>query len=102
VRKRAKPAKLSTLVKKEEKKAGRKLSVDTALIQDAWRRSVGDIALESDVFSFKNGVLTMSVFSQTLLQEIRQFHQDAILRDLRDIWPSSIPLVRIVYKPGKK
>lgn len=72
-------------------------------IRDAWVKSVGlEIADETEVHAFKNGVLTISVHSSVLLQEIRQFHAEEILADLRDIWQASIPLLRITYRLGKK
>ncbi len=97
------PTLLKHLLKTTRKKAGSPAMQELLWIRDAWTTSVGqDIAQESEVFAFKNGVLTISVFSAALLQEIRQFHAAAILADLRDIWQASIPLVKILYRPGKR
>lgn len=101
-RRRADPKKLAAFIKRDAKKTGRSLNVDLMLIHSIWKHAVGqEIANESNVFAFKNGVLTVEIHSSSLLQEIRQFHQEAILRDLRDIWQASMPLVRVVYRLGK-
>lgn len=103
VRCRSEPQKLGKLVKREGKKSGRSLDVDLMIIESCWKNAVGEeIAGESRLYSFKNGVLTMVIFSSSLLQEIRQFHHEAILRDLRDIWQASVPLLKVVYKLGKR
>ncbi len=97
------PTLLKTLLKTTHKKAGSPATQDLKWIREAWKTSTGpDIAEETDVYAFKNGVLTISVFSGALLQEIRQFHAEAILADLRDIWQASIPLLKIIYRPGKR
>ncbi len=102
IRRRVEPKKISAFIKQDAKKSGRSLGLDLQCIQSAWTHAVGgEIAAESGVYAFKNGVLTIEIYSSSLLQEIRQFHQDAILKDLRDIWQVSIPLLRIVYKLGK-
>lgn len=102
-RRQAEPEPVKKFLKKNVQRAGAGLSVDLMLIRSAWGMVVGgDVAGESDVYSFKNGVLTVTVFSSSLLQEIRQFHQDAILRDLRDVWQASQPLVRVGYRLGKR
>lgn len=78
------------------------LSHDYEEITRLWRLAVGDaIAAESKLHSFKQGVVTMEISSSTLLQEIRQFHQEAILADLRDIWTLRQPLLAMKYKIGK-
>ena len=103
VRRRSVPLELKKFIKSDRKKAGSSLDVDLLRIESAWKTAVGEeIVNESGVYSFKNGVLTITVFSSSLLQEIRQFHQSAILRDLRDIWTASQPLVRIQYRLGKR
>jgi len=97
------PVPIKSFLKKSQKKAGESLNADLLLIAASWKRAVaGDIADNSSVYSFKTGVLTISVNSSSLLQEIRQFHKEAILADLRDIWPASQPLVKINYRLGKQ
>ncbi len=97
------PTPLKTLLKTTRKKDGSPATQDLRWIRDAWATSTGpDIAEETEVYAFKNGVLTISVFSGALLQEIRQFHAKAILADLRDIWQASVPLLKITYRPGKR
>ncbi len=103
LRRKVEPKKLATFIKHDAKKTGRSFSLDLALIESTWKHAVGkEMSEETRIFAFKNGVLTISVFSSSLLQEIRQFHQEALLQDLRDIWQLPIPLVKVVYKLGKK
>lgn len=102
-RARAEPTPLGRFIKQNRKKAGSRLAEDFQCIRDQWRMAVGDaIAGDTAVHSFKNGVLTVNVFSSSLLQEIRQFHQDAILSDLQDVWKASVPLVRLIFRLGKR
>lgn len=102
-RKQATPSPLKEFLKQNRKKVGSKTTQDLLWIREAWATSVGpDIAGETEVYAFKAGVLTISVFSGVLLQEIRQFHAESILADLRDIWQASIPLIKIIYRPGKR
>ncbi len=78
-----------------------RLEGDLAWLRGAWPKLVGaDVAEETDVFAFKNGVVTVVVYAHALLQEIRQFHKETILHDLRDIWQGSMPLVDVVYRVG--
>lgn len=100
-RRKSEPLPLARFLKQGKKKAGRKLSQDLEWIRSAWGSAVGvDIAGATEIHSFKNGILTITVSSSILLQEIRQFHQEAILGDLRDIWQASVPLVKILYRSG--
>ena len=102
-RKKSVPLPVKSFLTKNHAKAGRSLNSDLLLIQATWKQSVGsDIGEASQVYAFKNGVLTVTIFSSGLLQEIRQFHQEAILADLRDIWQASQPLVKITYRLGKQ
>lgn len=104
-RKKSEPIALGRLMKRDHRISGTGSAMDIqlALVQAAWRQAVGaDLAGASDIYSFKNGILTISIFSSSLLQEIRQFHQEAILGDLRDIWRVSTPLVKILYRLGKR
>ena len=79
------------------------LGEDYREITRLWRLAVGDaVADESRLHSFKGGVVTMEIHSSSLLQEIRQFHQAAILADLRDIWTLRHPLLTIRYAIGKR
>lgn len=101
VRERAEPEALKKFLKLELRNTGSKLAQDLEWLRAAWPKLVdAEVAEETDVFAFKNGVVTIVVYSKTLLQEIRQFHQDNILQDLRDIWQASIPLVSITYRIG--
>lgn len=102
-RRQSDPEPVKKFLKKNAARAGTGLNVDFMLIRAAWNLVVGkEIAEESEIFAFKNGVLTVTVFSSALLQEIRQFHQAAILSDLRDVWKASQPLVRVGYRLGKR
>ena len=102
-RPRSDPVLVKKILGKTAKSADNPLNMDMMLIKTAWRNTVGDdMARETEVFSFKNGILTISVFSSPLLQEIRQFHKEAIDTDLRESWPLSMPLVRVTYKTGKR
>lgn len=102
-RQKSLPLRIGKLMKTENRKTGGGLHSDLLLAAAAWKQAVGDeIAAASEIYSLKNGVLTVSVFSSSLLQEIRQFHQDAIMADIRDIWSASMPLVRIIFRLGKK
>lgn len=97
------PVPVKTFLKSNKNKAGASLNTDLLLITSCWKKAVGDDIGEcSEVYSFKNGVLTINVFSSSLLQEIRQFHSEAIIQDLRDIWTASQPLVKVVYRLGKR
>ncbi len=79
------------------------VSQDFDKIQEVWKRVVGaEIAEDTRFYAFKNGILTIEVFSSILLQELRQFHYDALLSDLRSVWPIDIPLVSIKFRNGKK
>lgn len=103
VRQKSEPVPVKKILSKSAKSVANPLSVDLLLLNAAWKNTVGeDMAKETEVYSFKGGVLTIAVFSSALLQEIRQFHKEAIARDLRDAWPLSIPLLRIAYKTGKR
>ncbi len=97
------PATLKTVIRLGDKKTGRKVAPDVEALARLWEATVGaEVAAESCVYSFKNGVLTISIFSSSLLQEIRQFSQKAIEQDLRDVWSLPTPLVRIAYRVGKR
>lgn len=99
----AEPVKLSKSVKKALPERIIHLSAAYSLITSLWARAVGEeIAVESALYSFKAGVVTMTIFSSTLLQEIRQFHATAILADLRDIWTLDTPLLGIKYRIGER
>ncbi len=84
-------------------KTSSKLADDLEWLRAAWPKLVGaDVGEETEVFAFKNGVVTIAVYDHALLQEIRQFHKSTILQDLRDIWQASVPLVDIAYRVGVK
>ncbi len=97
------PAPVKKFLTRSTKKTGSAITQDLLWIRNAWAGLVGpEMAAESEVYAFKNGVLTISVFSSPLLQEIRQFLAESILKDVRDIWQASVPLVKITYRLGKK
>lgn len=103
VRKRAKPEPASTWVKKEAKQFNSEKISDLQSIQELWKKSVdGEVASESEVVSFNRGVLTVEVSSASLIQELRQFHYEPLLADLREAWPAKTPLVRVKFQPGRK
>lgn len=80
---------------------GSRLAEDLEWLRGVWPKLVGgDVASETAVFAFKNGVVTVVVYNSSLLQEIRQFHQEGIFQDLRDVWQGSMPLVEVRYKAG--
>ncbi len=102
-RKQSDPVTLKSLVKETVKSYGLRLSDDLEVIRETWAQVVGkENAAETEIFSFKGGVLTIGVSSGTLLQELRQFRQDAILKDLRAIWKASTPLIQLKFRPGKR
>lgn len=97
------PATLKKVIRLEEKKTGRKVAPDVDALVRLWEATVGaEVASESCIYSFKSGVLTISIFSSSLLQEIRQFSQKAIEQDLRDVWNLPTPLLRVAYRVGKR
>lgn len=102
VRPRAEPEAVKKFLKLGVKRAGgSRLAEDLEWLRGVWPKLVGgDVASETAVFAFKNGVVTVVVYTSSLLQEIRQFHQDGIFQDLRDVWQGSMPLVEVRYKAG--
>lgn len=102
-RRKAEPVQVKKLLATNNAKEGMKLSPDREALEALWKSTVGpDLAETTSVFALKNGTLTISVQSAALLQEIRQFHQEAIFKDLQDLWPFPMPLVKIIYKLGGK
>ncbi|MDR1611961.1 MAG: DUF721 domain-containing protein [Planctomycetota bacterium] len=102
-RKKARPELAATWVKKETKQFNSKKIAELQDIKELWRRLVGfEIAAESQIISFSRGALTVEVSSATLFQELRQFHHDPLLRDLRDAWPAKTSLLRIKFQLGRK
>ncbi|MDR0361145.1 MAG: DUF721 domain-containing protein [Planctomycetota bacterium] len=76
---------------------------DIQIIRTLWKDSVGaEVAGESKVVSFSRGILTIDVFSSALIQELRQFHYESVVKDLRDNWQAATPLLRIKFQPGKR
>ena len=103
VRAQTEPEALKKFLKLEFKNTGSKLAEDLEWLRAAWPGLVdAEVAEETDIFAFKNGVVTIVVYNSSLLQEIRQFHKENIFQDLRDIWKASMPLVDIVYRIGVK
>lgn len=98
---KSEPVRIKKLIKKEIKSPFGDLNTDLLALREVWAKVVPpDIASESEIFSFKNGILTITVQSGILLQEIRQFHSTAITQDLRDVWPISTPLLKLAFKMG--
>lgn len=101
IRKKSAPTRVASFLQKTQLKKPTGLAADYREIENLWTRTVGEeIVAESRLFSFKRGVLTMEISSSTLLQEIRQFHQEAILHDMRSIWTLKTPLLSIRYRQG--
>ncbi len=105
-RRRSEPAALSAFLKKQPTHTPKKQNTLLESYQEItrlWNSVVGEeIAAESELYSFKGGTVTITVTSGSLLQEMRQFHIDAIKEDLRNIWTLSTPLVTVKLRPGKK
>lgn len=102
-RKAGQPQRVGPMVKKSLPAKIAKLADEYGAITELWNNSVGkEIADECEIYSFKGGVLTMTVYSSTLLQEIRQFHQTALLADLRDIWNLDTPLLSLKFRIGER
>lgn len=98
-RPQSEPTQVKQFLSKATKKTGSTITEDLRWIRSAWPGLVGqEMAAETEVYAFKSGVLTISVSSGTLLQEIRQFLAESILHDLRDIWQASVPLIKITYR----
>lgn len=102
-RQKSEPTPLKKLVKETTKSFGVRLADDLEAVRTAWAQVSGsEIAAETAFFSLRAGILTIEVFSGVLLQELRQFQKDALVKDLRDIWPATVPLVELKFKPGKR
>jgi hypothetical protein len=103
-KKEPKPAKLlKKFLTVESRKTGPNLAGDLEWLRGVWPKLVdAEVAGETDIFAFKNGTLTVVVYSSALLQEIRQFHKESIFQDLRDAWQGSMPLLKITYRIGTK
>jgi hypothetical protein len=79
----------------------KKMWAATQAAAECWAQNVPpEVAEQSRLASFARGVLTIEVFSASLLSEIRQFHQATILEQLRANWTADIPLVKIRYRVG--
>lgn len=103
IRRASEPTLVAAIAKHELKRSGRVPGLDIEQLTALWQRTVGDlIGGETSVFAYKKGYLTIDVWSAPLLQEIRQFHQTAILHDLKEIWPENLPLVAVKYRLGKR
>ena len=103
-RRKSTPTPIRKFLKVERKHSGtNNLETDMVLIRAAWYEAVGEeLVKECAIHSFKNGTLTVEVKSAALLQEIRQFHKESLIEDLRDNWKASIPLLKVVFKAGKR
>ncbi|MCD7895293.1 MAG: DUF721 domain-containing protein [Planctomycetaceae bacterium] len=79
------------------------IAINIESIREAWTAVVGEeIAKDTGLYSFKNGIVTIDVYSPTLFQELRAFYADGIQKDLRDKWPLSVPLVEVKYRLARK
>lgn len=102
VRRRSELKSLEKFIKLEKRKESRIDGSDIDKIESTWKSAVGyEIAEASTVHSFKKGVLTITIFSSSLLQEIRQFCKPSILKEVRNQWQIEQPLLRIDYQLGK-
>lgn len=101
-RRKTPPTQLKTILKKECSTPFGDLNTSLMALRQVWMQVVPkEIATESDIVSFKNGVVTIGVRSGALLQEIRQFHSVAITQDLRDAWPLQTPLLKLAFRMSK-
>lgn len=102
-RRKSDPVAVGKLVKKETKERGPGLDVDLICIRALWNEVAGaDAGAASDIYSFKNGILTIAIRSSTLLQEMRQFRQAELLDSLRQKWSAATPLLRLEFRAGTK
>ena len=103
IRSASEPLPLGKLIRRGERKSGQAFNLSREDASEEWRRAVEkEIFENSEVYSFKNGVLAVRVYNSPLLQEIRQFRHKEILASLRRNWRSPSPLVRVAYGPGGK
>ncbi len=58
-------------------------------LEDAWRETAGEHAIETRVASMRRGVLEVEVKNGVLLQELAQFHKRRLLADLRKRLPGT-------------
>ena len=101
-RQKSEPLDAKSLVKDYAKTTGLKKLLELRDFAEVWQRSVAaEIAVESRVFAYKDGILTVDVFNSPLLQEIKQFHKDAILTTLRKNWILPLPLDQIKFRLSK-
>ncbi len=97
------PVLLKKVVKDVAKDMRPKPADELEAIRATWATVAGpEIAAESAVYSFRGGILTIEVYSGILLQELRQFHADALVKDLRDVWPASVSLVQLKFRTGQR
>lgn len=102
-RRKSDPVVLRKLVKDVAKDMRPRPADELEMIRATWASVAGtEIAVESAVYSFRGGILTVEVYSGILLQELRQFHAEALVKDLRDVWPASVPLVQLKFRTGKR
>ena len=101
-RQKSEPLDAKSLVKDYAKATGLKKLLELRDFAEVWQRSVApEIAAESRVFAYKDGILTVDVFNSPLLQEIKQFHKDGILATLRKNWILPLPLDQVKFRLAK-
>lgn len=101
-RQKSEPLEAKSLVKDYAKKTGLKKLLELKDFAEVWQRSVApEVAAESRVFAYKDGILTVDVFNSPLLQEIKQFHKSAILATLRKNWLLPLPLDQVKFRLAK-
>lgn len=102
-RRKSDPSPMASLLKKESAERGPTLDVELLCIRSLWNMVAGpETAAASEIYSFKAGVLTISLRGSALLQEVRQFRQEELLEGLRRHWTVATPLVRLVFRAGAK
>lgn len=102
-RQKSRPLPVAAILKVERKKEGGDPDSDMESIRILWEHAAdAEIVSESSIYSFRKGVLTISVFNASLYQEIRQFHREAILKDMREGWTIRTPLLNIQYRYDKR
>lgn len=102
-RQKSRPLPVAAILKIEQKKEGGNPDSDMECIRMVWEHTVdAEIASESSIYSFRKGILTISIFNASLYQEIRQFHREAILKDMREGWTIRTPLLNIKYRSDRR
>lgn len=91
---------LGAVLKITLKKSGLNFMKKNRGVLQAWNETVGEeIGMRTYPASFRAGVLTVDVDNAGLLQELAQFHHDALLESLRAACPATT-IRKISFKLG--